>query len=273
MNNFHQELISKGFVIYSLSSNETIQEILDVVNREFKNYEKIKDTDKFREKLVKCQDKINIKRIHEKILMNDKSFFEELLNVKSIKELSISSVVYLRGVRPNLKKKVEFIDYHRESLYNDYAYINKQINLHFPIKNYNNKTAMKYFEKSHTIPDSFFKTEKLDSEKSGIERFSTSHKLGLPYNPKKIIGGLNPEKSKRCPVKFGEVFAFTSKLIHGGGINNYSKTRYSIDFGILKTKDLGNQNKKFHFASYYDSKEHFVPMKSILKTFKQNSSL
>ena len=29
MNNFHQELISKGFVIYSLSSNETIQEILD----------------------------------------------------------------------------------------------------------------------------------------------------------------------------------------------------------------------------------------------------
>tara|TARA_A100001011_G_C14254531_1_gene819410 strand:+ start:599 stop:1438 length:840 start_codon:yes stop_codon:yes gene_type:complete len=254
-------IVSSGMKICKMKKNESYRLIQDSIESVFKSNEKIKNFKSFRSKLLKVQDLINKKEVHIQIINENKNFFLKLFKVKKLDELSVQSVVYFRGVRPYRKNKSEYIGYHRENFYNDFDYINHQINIHMPVKNYSINSSMKYLPKSHLINDGEFKFEKINSKKSGIKRFSTSHKIGLPYNPKKIISGVDIKKAKRLKLKVGEFVAFSSRLIHGGGENHTDKVRFSIDFGLIKKKIVIKKNKKFHFSSYHINKKHYVNIK------------
>ena len=145
---------------------------------------------------------------------------------------------------------------HRENFYCDEEYINHQLNMHFPIFNYNNNTCMNFYSKSHEISDRQLTVEKKDDLYSGIERFSKGHKLGLPYNPKIIQNLEKLNEYLPAPCKVGEAFLFNSRLIHGGGENYSEKIRFSLDFATLPIKWISNL-KKNHFASYSKKKSHF----------------
>lgn len=256
-----KSIICSGIRVCRMKKDNPYKLIQDSINKVFKSKEKLKDYKVFRKKLLKVQDLINKKEVHIQIINENKNFFLKLFKVKKLDELSVQSVAYFRGVRPYKKNKSEYIGYHRENFYNDFDYINHQINIHMPVKNYSIKSSMKYLPKSHLIDDSEIKFEKINSKKSGIKRFSTSHKIGLPYNPKKIISGINLKKAKRFKLKVGELVAFSSRLLHGGGENHTDKVRFSIDFGLIKKKIVIKKNKKFHFSSYHINKKHYVNIK------------
>ena len=56
---------------------------------------------------------------------------------------------------------------------------------------------------------------KLNSRQSGIKRFSTGHKLGITYHPKKITSGINFIKQKIKHFN-NKAFVFSARLLHGG---------------------------------------------------------
>ena len=264
---------SDGLKICKLKKNDSIKIIQKAVKKIFNSKENLENSKTFRKKLLQVQDLINKKEVHIQIINENKKFFCDLFKVKKLSDLSVQSVVYFRGVRPNQKQKSEYIGYHRENFYNDFEYINHQINVHMPIKNYSVKSSMKFLPKSHLITDDRFKVLKINSQKSGIKRFSTSHKIGLPYNPKKITSGLNLNKARRLKLKLGEFVAFSSRLIHGGGHNFSNNVRFSIDFGLIKKKIVIKKNKKFHFSSYHINKKHYVNIKYYNKDNEKRMAL
>ena len=104
----------------------------------------------------------------------------------------------------------------------------------------------------------------MNLNKSGVKKFSSGHKLGFNYAPKKIISGINLFKTRRFNTKKNELVAFTSRLIHGGAINLTNKVKFSIDFAIIKTNDLKRNTKHnfsaTFFASYHKNKKRYVKL-------------
>ena len=253
-----------GCDILKLRDPRPINTVNSIIKKVFKGKENISDTKLFRKKLLKCQDLRNEAHVHREIILSNKDYFKNLLGVNKLeKDMSVQTVIYFRGVRPKKAKKSEYLDFHRENFYNDSSYIEKQINIHIPVKNYNLKNSLKYIKASHLIPDKKLTLMKLNSRQSGIKRFSTGHKLGITYHPKKITSGINFNKAKRLNISRNKAFVFSARLLHGGGVNLSNKTRFSLDFGILKTKDIKNDQKKAHFASYHKSKKHYIDLKNL----------
>lgn len=84
--------------------------------------------------------------------------------------------------------------------------------------------------------------------------------MGLAYNPKIIIDGVDLKKAKRVNLKTGQFMVFSSNLIHGNGINLERKTRYSIDFGLIKKKYLLGKKIKKHKISHSNDKKYWIDL-------------
>jgi len=117
---------------------------------------------------------------------------------------------------------------------------------------------MKVIDGSHIIPDEKIKTKKLSSKISGVKKNSIKHKLGMPYNPKIIISGINIKKAKRLKCSVGDLIIFSAMLIHGGGINYTNKVRFSLDFALIDKRYLKNKKLKKHHISYSNNKNYWT---------------
>ena len=242
-----ESIRTNGYATIKLDSKSIIYKIRDIVDHHDNYLKHIHNSD-YHMSLLNMQNEINSICPQEKFANELSKVVVDLCGSSNI---GLSSTVYCRGVRPKEKTNVmvESIPMHREIFYTDLDYANHQINLHIPIKNYTNDTCMYYYPKSHLVSDSDLDLEKYSSSKSGVERYSAGHSLGLPYNPK-IVNNLNIlGKPQPCDIEVGEVFIFDSKLLHGGGINNSAAIRYSLDFAVLPYNYL-SQQKQNHHASY-----------------------
>jgi hypothetical protein len=255
MNKLASSFKIKGYKIHKLSDIQCIKSTKRFIIKS-KHLQKT-NQDLFDRQTLKLQHKLFQSAIHLHIARNEENFFKKILNVKSLDELSISSFFHLRAVKKS-EKKNNFVGLHRETFYSDYKYTKHQINVSVPILNYNKENSMKVISGSHKIPDKNFKLEKLSSVESGVEKGSIKHKLGLPYNPKIIISGINPNKARRINCQPGKIIIFSAMLIHGGGINFSSKPRYSIDFAFIKKKYIRNKKIKIHHISYSKSKKYWI---------------
>ena len=248
------EFSEKGYLIINLPKSSFINQIINIIKIEKDKLEKIENTDVFHSKLELLQKRINDIGARKYLVSDMKNILLKLFNKNLI---AAQNVVYLRGVRPINKQniKVEYLPMHRENFYCE-NYIDSQINVHFPILNYNDKTAMKFIDGSHNFPDKNIIFKKEDSNYSGVKRYSKGHKLGLPYNPKIIQNLEDIGKPIRTLCRPGQVMLFSTKLIHGGGFNESNNIRYSLDFGILPIH-LINLQKRNHFANYDDNSCHY----------------
>lgn len=246
-----------GFLVHKLFNSEPLQNARDVLDNYFPENSTYTDTNEYRERLLACQNEINALNVHQRIIANERAFFNELFDSQP---LSVQSVVYLRGVRPASKEMMEYLDFHRENFYCDEEYINHQINVVVPLRNFSRQTSMEYVPGSHLIPDENIETLKYNSLQSGVERYSTGHRLGLTYNPKRIVDGVDFSKAQRIELNSNEVFVFSTRLIHGGGSNLTSDIRFSLDFGVINNKAIEGGMKKEHFAAYDNLKSHYVSL-------------
>ena len=250
------DIEQEGFSLVQLSNNSIVYDLKDILEKEANRLLEIETTDEYHRKLEELQKKVNIIGTRDKLI---KELKEELIDFHGTDVFGAQTIVYLKGVRPIKNKfsaiKHEALPMHRENFYCDDEYINHQLNIHFPIFNYNKNTCMNYYPKSHKIPDAQLLIDKKDSIYSGVERFSKGHHLGLPYNPK-IIQNFNGKKFSPAPCSEGQAFLFSSRLIHGGGENTSDQIRFSLDFATLPKKWM-SKLKRNHFASYYKSSSHF----------------
>tara|TARA_Y100000589_G_scaffold332130_1_gene389555 strand:+ start:4560 stop:5351 length:792 start_codon:yes stop_codon:yes gene_type:complete len=253
------EIEDKGFSVVKLPNKSIIYDLKEIIEKEANKLLALNDTDEYHTNLIELQTKINLMGTRDKLI---KELKEELIDFHGSDILGAQTIVYLRGVRPTSKYsaiKHEALPMHRENFYCDDEYINHQLNMHFPLFNYNEKTCMRYYSNSHKIPDENLDLQKKDAKYSGVERFSKGHKLGLPYNPKIIQNLISMKDHLPAPCKEGDAFLFSSKLIHGGGDNLSEEIRFSLDFATLPKKWLPNI-KKEHFASYSKSSSHFLEL-------------
>jgi hypothetical protein len=261
MNKLSSEFEKKGYKIQKLLDVKFIKNTQKLI-KSSKHTKNIKQNI-FDIEALKLQSKLFQNSIHLKIIHNEENFFKNLLNVKSLDDLCISSFFHLRAVRSE-KKKNNFVGLHRETFYNEHKYTKHQINISVPLLNYHKKNSMKIISGSHKILEKELKIKKINSEESGIKKGSTKHKLGLPYNPKLIVSGINPKKARRVDCQPGKIIVFSAMLIHGGGDNLSSIPRYSIDFALIKKKFIKNKKIKIHHISYSKSKKYWIDIPKII---------
>lgn len=262
LKNLNKNFKNKGYVILDFDK-KSIQE-LNVLQKKIKSskIENTMDEKKVYKKSLNLQNFIYKKSFHKNVLKRNLKIIFNILGIKKTNELFITSFIHLRSVRKNTKDtkntKKNFIGFHRETFYSDFDYTKHQINVTIPILNYIPNNSMKVIEKSHKIPDYKIKTKKLTSEESGIKRYSFAHKLGMPYNPKIILSGVNLDKSKRVNLKTNQFMIFSGQLIHGNGNNLINKTRFSIDFGLIKKIRINGKKIKNHkHVSYSKSGKYW----------------
>ena len=216
-----------GFLISEFKNKKPIKKCKEITNDFFNKsdsyYSSLTD-DEYRKIVLNCTKAINDEKIQKQIVENENLFLSKLI----AKKLKIQTVVYFRTARPHKSShKQEQLDFHRETFYSDFEYIKKQFNFWFPIKNLTKKNSMKYIPHSHKIDDKKIKTKSISSDTSGVEKFSIGHKIGLLYNPKKIVEGVDLKNQKSLFVPDGSFVIFSSMLIHGAAINYTDKIRYS----------------------------------------------
>ena len=129
----------------------------------------------------------------------------------------------------------------------------KSINCWTPLKGVTKNNTLKFIPESQNLKDSeiIVKKEKSKSTK----QFSSGHKLGFLYQPKRITSGVDFSKKKNLIVPYGNTAIFKGNLIHGAAQNNSKNIRFSIDFRIIREKDYKSNSKQFHFSS---SKPYFI---------------
>ena len=253
-NNSNDLLNSKGYYIYKIKNQSPLKKAKDILNNS--NHSLIKSNLLFDKMSLNLQKKLYNKKTHIKIFKNEFKYLKKILNLKSLSDVMITSFFHLRAVKNERKKN--FLGFHRETFYSDFEYTSKQINISVPILNYNKQNSLKIIPKSHLIPDKKIKTKKLSSKISKIKKNSIKHKLGLAYNPHKILSGVNLKKAKRAELNVGKLIAFSAMLIHGNGKNNSKKVRYSIDFGIINKKFLKKEKIKKHHISYSKNQNYWI---------------
>ena len=205
--------------------------------------------DAFYKQVLLLQKKFNDSDLIVKFCSDNKSLLTELCGSHMF---SYSGSGFLRVVRPNVKhngqKADEFLGFHREVFYGTSDYVKKQINIHIPIFNYNALTAMKYVPASHLIADEDLLLETLNEGENGIVRGNLQHLNGLMYAPKKIVSGCDMTAVIPFDLKIGEAVVFKSDLIHGAGVNTTDQVRVSLDFAVIPTASVP-ENENFQIAS------------------------
>ena len=255
MSKILSEFNQQGFVIRKFKNIEHLNFIRSIIDSHFDRdleYYSNLETENYRELVLACQEKLNQNyRVQKEIIESEKGILYDLISEK----IKVQTILYLRTSRPYKENmKQEQLDWHRETFYSDFDYIKKQHNFWFPIYNCTEKNSMKYIPFSHKIPDRSIKVEKISEDKSSVKRFSTGHKLGLVYSPKKIVSGVNFSKQKNLFVPMDHYVVFSAMLIHGAAKNFDNKIRYSSDFGILDQHIV--DNVKFSYAA--DNKPQYI---------------
>ena len=243
-------MLNSSIVIAKHTNFKTIHQIKKIINSKIKhedNYLKLNDQE-YRNIILDIQDELNDKEYVTKIIDSIKFEIFKYLKTKSF---LVQSNLYLRATRPikeGVKNKgidTESIGFHRESFYG--PNMEKSINIWTPIKGVNHKNTLRYIPNSHLINEKYIKVKNIKNK--SVSKFSPGHKLGFPYSPKKIIGGVDLTDKKKMNVKLGYSSIFSGNLIHGDAINNSNKIRFALDFRIIRKRDYSIKNKDVHFTS------------------------
>lgn len=257
----HSKIIlnKNGFVIKKFSDDLFIKKIEKLIKKSFYKKEDFYfrlSIDKFHKIALKCQAALNKLRIQKKFNELEKNFLKNIFDEENI---LYSVNMTLRVVRPhkfshnNNENKTEALGWHRETFYGTHEHIKHSYNFWMPVLNYSNKICLNYIPKSHLIPDSSIKRRKVNIKGYKVNKFSSSHKLGFPYSPKKIISGVDLEKAKKIFLPKKSYLLFSQMLVHGNGKNFSNKIRFAVNFSMVPSSKLVRNKKiskkKFDFLA------------------------
>lgn len=245
----------EGLIIKVLNDKSFIDDVKKLVKDRFNQsdeYYQSLSREEFQDIAVDAQDALNNMNIQEKFYNSEEDVFKEIFDKE---ELLHESVVFFRAVRPIRNGvKMEAPDFHRETFYSDHSHTPYCINSWIPIMNVNDKNTLQYYPKSHLIADEELKVVEDKDAPGKVEKFSSGHKLGFLWKPKKLDETKHLGKPTKMVFPENSYSIFSSMLIHGGAKNYSDKIRFAIGFGMIPAKKM-TFNKKF-FAS--NGKPHYV---------------
>ena len=254
MDSNHSIYANSSIKIANHKSKNFLIKTREIINNYFSEndiiYNKISN-ENFREIVLSAQKEINEKNITREIVIQ---IYKDLINYLENDNFLIQSNSYLRASRP-IEKSNDSIGWHRENFYAPNA--DKYVNVWTPINGVNELNTVKFIPNSQNIKNEDIITENVDDEVT--KKFSSGHKIGLMYSPKKIISGVNLNLAKPMVVPYHSSSIFSGNLVHGAAINKSNSIRFSIDFRVISEKYYDeNLNKKKHFASGKDYFEKFI---------------
>tara|TARA_Y100000589_G_scaffold329204_1_gene375120 strand:+ start:930 stop:1688 length:759 start_codon:yes stop_codon:yes gene_type:complete len=234
--------------------NEDIYKILrNVVDLNFDDNEEYYNNlsqKEYRKLLLKAQENLQRETSTVKIA---RAIINDLKEYSGENKLHVQSSLYLRGSRPvsdSVNHSSESIGWHREYFYGQG--MENAINIWIPIRGVTSKNALRFIPESQNIPKKEIKISQYSDPYTS--QFSTGHKLGFQYSPKKIVSGVDLSRAMAFPCENRQFVMFSGNLVHGSAINFSEKIRFSIDFRVIPSR-FAALTKQAHYAS--DNKPYF----------------
>ncbi len=245
------KLKGNGYIF--ISKNSKINNFVNLAKKIIFKYIKDKKINfnnlgnkKFEKLIFQIQNEINRKYPPKKFFKNNKKIFSTIF---SCKEFALQHYFYLRAVKISSDENIKPISFHRETFQGP-KYFKNIYNLWIPLLNCTNKNSIFYYPKSHKLKkNSDFKIKPYFTK---IKKGSYSHKTGNLYKARKII--FKKKKSPYRLFKKNHLIIFSGELIHGNGINNSNKIRFSLDVRFMKRENMlfnpiQSANKKTYFTT------------------------
>lgn len=157
------------------------------------------------------------------IITANLDLFRELVGV----DLHVQKNPYLRAVRPGHDKDAAPL--HRDTYYGASPY---EVSVLVPFTDVEAAGAMRVISGSHLAPDRDYPFEQHQSPDTVIR--SPRHQLGFPYAPKLLDPALL-DRAEPVPLRVGQALIFGLSLVHGGGINTGTRTRFSSDIRVANS--------------------------------------
>ena len=157
------------------------------------------------------------------IIVRNLSLFRELIGP----DLHIQRFPYLRAVRPTQTRDAAPL--HRDTYYGASPF---EVSVLVPFTEMDARSALRVIGGSHVAPDSAYPYTQTTSPDVQIR--SARHQLGFPYAPRLLAASLW-EVAEPVPLKVGQVLIFPLQLVHGGGTNHGTRTRFSTDIRLANS--------------------------------------
>lgn len=242
------KLNNNGYIFIKI--NKDLKDILlpirDFLKKEENTLLKL-DESSYYKAILDMQKKFN-RKLKSSNFLN--IYKDTLLKIFREKKYSIQHYFYLRAVKPKNKyKNFKPIDLHRESFQGPKDW-KKIYNLWIPLHNCENKSALKFYPKSHKLIEN--KDFKIKLRNTKITKGSDAHKTGLLYKDRKLI--FKKKIIKKRLFKKNNIILFSGELIHGNGENLTKKIRFSLDARFILTKHMKTNpvqsatNKKYFIS-------------------------
>jgi hypothetical protein len=142
-------------------------------------------------------------------------------------DLHVQQRPYLRVVRPGHSK--DSVPLHRDTYYGASPY---EVSVLVPFTDMDAAGAIRVVSGSHLASDREYPFEQRQSDDVVIR--SPKHQLGFPYAPRLLAPELM-DSAEPVPLAVGQALIFGLSLVHGGGINNGQRTRFSTDIRVVNS--------------------------------------
>lgn len=142
-------------------------------------------------------------------------------------DLHIQNHPYLRAVRPH--QNADAAPLHRDTYYGASPF---EVSVLVPFGDTDSHSSLRVISGSHIEPDTAYPFVQTVNPDVAIQ--SVKHRLGYPYAPRVLDPSL-VSRAERVPLKLGQVLIFTLGLVHGGGTNVSSETRFSSDIRLANS--------------------------------------
>jgi len=160
-------------------------------------------------------------RLGRAIVERNLELFRELIGP----DLSVQRRPYLRAVRP--ARPADAQPLHRDTYYGASPY---ELSVLVPFTAMDAPAAMRVIPGSHLEADAAYPFRQTTSAEVTIR--SPRHELGYPYAPRLLDPALDA-RAVPVPLRLGQVAIFGLALVHGGGVNDGSRTRFSTDIRVV----------------------------------------
>jgi hypothetical protein len=142
-------------------------------------------------------------------------------------DLHVQRRPYLRAVRPGVTRDAAPL--HRDTYYGASPY---EMSMLIPFTQVDAAGAMRVVSGSHLEPDAAYPFEQHQSPEVTMQ--SPRHQLGFPYAPKRLAPTL-ANRAVAVPLHVGQALVFGLSLVHGGGVNDSPRTRFSTDIRVVNS--------------------------------------
>jgi hypothetical protein len=241
-------LLERGWVAIDLPDPSPVRQIreqlLSGLRGQFQNlsqiehYHTLSDDDRHISTVHEISQKLWHAKLGYQIIAANLELFQRLIGP----DLHVQQYPYLRVVRPG--RREDAVPLHRDTYYGASPF---EVSVVVPFTDMGADSALRAIPGSHLEPDKAYPFTQTLSET--VKFKSVHHQLGYAYAPRLLDPSVDT-RAEPMLARVGQALIFGLSLIHGGGINSSSRTRFSMDIRVVNSFAPVNFHRGVH-TDYY----------------------